>query len=304
MMHMDKEVTVVTHNGSFHTDDVFAVAALFLALPGVSLKVVRTRDPETIASADHVVDVGGVYDPAVRRFDHHQGTAGSRDDGVPYSSFGLVWKQYGESVCGSSRIAHAIDRKLVVSIDAADNGVETYAAIGDHLRPYTIHNVVDIFRPTWKEAHDPLSYDRGFMEAVALAKKIIEREIVFERDTQECEDKVEEAYRESDDKRIVVLDGAYPWEEILADKKEPLFVVSPDASGTNWKVKAVRNDPRSSFANRKDLPESWAGKRDAELSAVTGVPDAVFCHMKRFIAVAGSKEGAVRMARLAVESIK
>ncbi len=44
------------------------------------------------------------------------------------------------------------------------------------------------------------------------------------------------------------------------------------------------------FANRKDLPEAWAGRADAELAEVTGVPDARFCHAGRFMAVAGSRE--------------
>ena len=82
---------------------------------------------------------------------------------------------------------------------------------------------------------------------------------------------------------------------------EPLYVVSPDSQGNNyWKIKAVREDPDASFKNRKDLPESWAGKRDKELAEVTGVSDAIFCHNKLFIAVAGSKEGALKLARIAV----
>jgi uncharacterized UPF0160 family protein len=40
--------------------------------------------------------------------------------------------------------------------------------------------------------------------------------------------------------------------------------------------------------------------RDAELAAVTGVPDAVFCHNARFIAAAVSFEGALTMARQAL----
>ena len=41
-------------------------------------------------SADIVIDVGGQYDPDAGRFDHHQrGGAGERENGIPYSSFGL-----------------------------------------------------------------------------------------------------------------------------------------------------------------------------------------------------------------------
>jgi uncharacterized UPF0160 family protein len=49
-----------------------------------------------------------------------------------------------------------------------------------------------------------------------------------------------------------------------------------------------------------DLPASWAGLRDAELAAVTGVADSVFCHLNLFIAGARSFDGAVRMAERAL----
>jgi uncharacterized UPF0160 family protein len=53
---------------------------------------------------------------------------------------------------------------------------------------------------------------------------------------------------------------------------------------------------------RKDLPLAWAGLRGVDLAAVCGVADAVFCHNGRFIAGAGSLEGALRMAELALAS--
>ncbi len=34
--------------------------------------IVRTRDPAVLATCNIVVDVGGVYDPATHRYDHHQ----------------------------------------------------------------------------------------------------------------------------------------------------------------------------------------------------------------------------------------
>ena len=35
-------------------------------------RIVRSRKTEVLASCDIVVDVGGVYDPAIHRYDHHQ----------------------------------------------------------------------------------------------------------------------------------------------------------------------------------------------------------------------------------------
>ena len=83
---------------------------------------------------------------------------------------------------------------------------------------------------------------------------------------------------------------------------EPLFVIYPREVYKNyWAVKAVRNDPKT-FINRKDFPKSWAGLRDEELQKISGVSDAIFCHRGLFLAVAKTKEGAIKLAQIAVES--
>ncbi|WP_353864488.1 MYG1 family protein [Svornostia abyssi] len=70
---------VATHDGSFHADDVFAIAVLRLRTP--DLEIVRTRDTDVIAACDARVDVGLHSDPATGDFDHHQkgGAGGSRE---------------------------------------------------------------------------------------------------------------------------------------------------------------------------------------------------------------------------------
>src|SRR5271154_3301935 len=99
---------VATHPGNFHADDVFAIAALGLAAG--PLQVIRTRDETVAADCDARVDLGGRSDPARGDFDHHQkGGAGERSNGIPYASFGLVWRQYGLQLAGSEQAAEAID---------------------------------------------------------------------------------------------------------------------------------------------------------------------------------------------------
>jgi uncharacterized UPF0160 family protein len=56
------------------------------------------------------------------------------------------------------------------------------------------------------------------------------------------------------------------------------------------------------FKNRKDLPQAWAGKVNEELQKITGVADATFCHNARFTCGAGSKEGALALAKLALDN--
>jgi len=89
------------------------------------LEIVRSRDEKVYKNADIIVDVGGVYDPENLIFDHHQRSFSlKRKSGIPYASFGLVWKQYGESLCGSSKTAEYIGSVIVQAIDADDNGID------------------------------------------------------------------------------------------------------------------------------------------------------------------------------------
>ncbi|MFA6273148.1 MAG: MYG1 family protein [Candidatus Paceibacterota bacterium] len=296
---------IITHNGNFHADDVFGVATLLINFAGESKepKIIRTRDPETIKTGDIVLDVGGEYDEAHNRFDHHQiGGAGERANGVPYASFGLIWKKFGVAIAGGSEIFELVDKNLVQFIDAADNGVGQLKPFVAETLPYTIDKAVDIFNPSWRD--EKRDFDGWFLQAVAFAAGVLKREIQLAKEILESEAMVEQAYNNATDKRIVVLDKQYHWEEIIRKHSEPLFVIEPklgEGDAVVWRVGAVR-DTKQAFINRRDLPIEWAGKRDEELVKVTGVADALFCHNKLFVTYAKSKEGAIELAKRALEN--
>ena len=131
--------TILTHDSSFHSDDVFAVATLLLIFP--EAQVVRSRDNDKIGTADYVVDVGMVYDTARNRFDHHQPEGvGTRPNGIPYASFGLVWKEFGEKIAGSLEAAEMVDIKLAQPLDAHDNGTVLVENKFKDVRDYTIND--------------------------------------------------------------------------------------------------------------------------------------------------------------------
>ncbi|MFA6256831.1 MAG: MYG1 family protein [Candidatus Paceibacterota bacterium] len=291
---------LITHNGSFHADDIFATAALsiYLESKGEEFEIIRTRDPEIMKTGDYVYDVGGIYDEATNRFDHHQAEgAGTGAYGIEYSSLGLVWKKFGEEIAGGSKPAKIIERRLCAPIDAWDNGFDVVKSAHE-ISPYYIQNVFFAMLPTWKEHTEDI--DKVFLKCVELAKMILEREIIQARDVVEAEEAILSAYEKSADKRIVVLEKNYPFEYVLFNFPEPIYAIYPRKTGDSWGVKCIRKDLKT-FTNRKDLPESWAGLKDEELQKVTGVADAIFCHRARFTAVAKSKEGAIKLAELAVK---
>ncbi len=307
MENMKKKL--ITHDGSFHADDVFTSAALALLLEkkGEAFEIIRTRNEEAIDNADIVFDVGGIYDETKNRFDHHQkGGAGGRevvsteggDTIIEYSSFGLVWKKFGIEICENQKVVDRIDKKLVASIDAGDNGLDLVTNKYE-ISQYLVHNLFSALHPTWREEN--LSINEMFVKSVEIAKLILSREIIQTQDALLAEEKVIEIYKNSEDKRIIILDKNYPYEYTLRDYVEPLFVIYPRTSDGFWGVKAVRGDLKT-FRNKKDLPSSWAGLNGGELQSITGVSDAVFCHRGLFITAAETKEGAIKLAQIAVES--
>lgn len=299
---MDKKIRIVTHNGTFHADELFAIATLLIFLDGKPSEIIRTRDRAIIDSADYVVDVGGTYEPEKHRYDHHQqGGGGKRENEIPYSSFGLVWKHFGELVSGSPAVARAIDEQMCFPVDMGDNGYDYYGLIRIDVEPLLIQTIVAKFRPSLDSSAE--LQDERFAELLVFMRRTLELTIQVERDTQEGMKFVEAAYQSAIDKRVIVLDKPYQWHTTIAAHPEPLYVVKPKSVGTDWDVECVRDNPYG-FENRKNLPSAWAGliETDGRLPEVTGVPDAVFCHNRRYIAVARSKEGAMKLAQLASDA--
>lgn len=293
------KIKIVTHNSKFHTDDIFAVATLMLVLGEDNVEVIRSRDPEVIKTGDYVVDVGLVHDHDLHRYDHHQeGGAGKRDNGVPYASFGLVWKHFGEQICGNTDLANRIDQLLVQPIDAGDNGVKTFNKTIDGVNPYTIGAFLDTYNPSWKN-EDNIRI-KEFLIAVSHAKDLLKRIIVKEKDYFEADKLVVDLYNMAEDKRLIVMDKYLPSNETLCRFPEPLFTVYPQGDG-KWVIKGLKCDEES-FDYRKYLPKSWSGKNGEELEKISGVVGANSCHNALFIATAKTKEAVFKMAEIALNS--
>jgi uncharacterized UPF0160 family protein len=305
---------IITHNGNFHADDVFAVAALKILFEkrGIDwgdVEIIRTRKKEIIDSAnsengDFVLDVGDVYDPAKNLFDHHQGDAGERGNAVPYAALGLIWKNFGTEICdGDKKVADLVDEKIVQTVDISDTGHDEIMT-PKGFRIYDLDKMVKSFIPTRKEdyKHEKtgFAYIDEFKIVVSIAKNILKNEI--EKAELNIEDEVlaEKIYNETEDKRLIVLDDPISWQRVYCNKPEPIYVIHPKyVQGY-----AVRCVPKEigSYDHRKFLPESWRAKRGEELEKITGVKGAEFCHKTGFLAGAKTKEAAIEMAKIAVNA--
>jgi uncharacterized UPF0160 family protein len=291
--------TLVTHDGSFHADDVFACATLFLVFKDEEVEVKRTREEEWFIKADVVFDVGKIYNEEKDRFDHHQKDGGGkRDNAIPYAAFGLVWKKYGESICGSKEVADFVDQKLVTPVDAGDNGINIETAIYSDVAKYDISKCIASFNVTKFDGKK--TKDEAFLEAVSFAKKIIEREIQSARERTLVCQVLKDTYECAEDKRVLVLSEKYFFEDDAPSLcPETIYIVYPYTENF-WSAKAVRKN-KGSFESRKPFPLAWVGKSEAEMPLITGVPDAKFCHNARFLVSAVSKEGAILLAYKSLE---
>jgi len=296
---MSKKI-IVTHSGKYHADDLFAVASLQILLGEENTEVLRTRDPKEISKGDYVVDVGGVYNSEEEKFDHHQTAgAGVRENSIPYASFGLVWKKYGEILTGGSKESLCVDQKMIQPIDAGDNGYDVYTLNKEKVLPYEIQTMLASFMPTWQEDQNP---DDIFRELLPLARKILNREIELAKQFVKVEKQIEEKYQNTENKRIVVFDKNQPFGRqlvwtVLCKYAEPIFAILYQPDKNLWQTLAIKKEV-GLFELRLRLPAKWGGnKTKVELQELTGYPDVVFVHSNGFMALSESKETALALAK-------
>lgn len=260
------------------------------------LDIVRTRDENVLNELDIVYDVGG------GEFDHHGIDKVYREDGIPYAACGLIWNRFGKDVIYykdptlredeiDAAFQH-IDKVLIEGIDALDNGIR---AVFGEIPIMNISSIIGGFNPFW---HSDKDENEAFFEAVDVASAVLNNTIAQRISILRSRETVVKAYENRPVPEILFLDMYCPYGEALQDideKGEVVFVVY--ARNDSYALQTIRG---KGGVEKKRLPEAWAGKRDEELAAVTGVQDAVFCHFGRFLAIAKSYEGIMKLAQLAI----
>jgi uncharacterized UPF0160 family protein len=289
-------ITIATHDGTFHADEVFAIAILKLIYTDIS--IIRSRDPEKFNKADIIIDIGGKYDANNKFFDHHMTEgAGTRPNDIPYAACGLIWKHYGKELAPSKIVYDNIERSIIQSIDAIDTGYSMDDNF-NKLNQYTVSDIIDGFNPPWYD--EEISSDTAFEQAISFAEKILKNKLNHALGIKKAATYVREAILNTIDPRYVVLDKYCPWQDIVLEESDALFVAFPASPG-DWRVRAVPLK-KGSFQLKQPLPKEWAGKTLHEMPEITGVADATFCHRSCFIAGAKSREGAIALIKLALDS--
>ncbi|WP_137151256.1 MYG1 family protein [Devosia sp. FKR38] len=294
---------LVTHSGGFHADELLSSVILTRLYPAA--RIMRSRAPEWITPADGriIYDVGGAYDADRQIFDHHQRGAPLRDDGQPYSSFGLVWKHFGKAYLAASGIlaadidaAHAaFDGDFVLPIDLTDNGaLSPTGPLADLTLPVLLETLKPVF-----DDKTPDADERAFHAALAIARSFVEARIARYAAKLRAEAIVQTAIAAAGSNRVLELPMGMPFRPaiIRAGADHLLFVVHP--RDNDWCLTTIRRGDEG-FETRADLPAAWAGLTNGDLEAASGIAGASFCHNGRFVAAARTREAALAMAEIAV----
>ena len=296
---------LVTHSGGFHADELLSSVILTRLFP--QAKIVRSRAPDWITpSADRIIyDVGGAYDAETHIFDHHQRGAPLREDGQPYSSFGLIWKHYGHQYLTAYGVPEAhieaihtsFDTGFVLPIDLMDNGALSPATAG-LLAGLTLPALLETLKPVF-DNNDPEADDLAFHAALAIARSFVEASIGKKAAKLRAESLVLDAIEKTGEGRVLELPLGMPFRPavVKAGADHLLFVVHP--RDKDWCLTGIRRAD-DGFELRADLPAAWAGLTNSDLETASGVEGATFCHNGRFIAAATTREAALAMAEIAV----
>lgn len=275
--------SLATHDGSFHADEVTACSLLLLFDRIDRDKIHRTRDQKVIERCDYVCDVGGIYNPTNRRFDHHQ---------VEYqgtlSSAGMVLLYLREQGVIEPHLYDYFNKSLVMGVDAHDNGV---AKIEQGTTSFS--QVITNFLPIEYEV-TPDEMKRAFFQAVDFAMGHLGRLQKRYQYTLGVRGIVKRAMVEA--ANVLIFEESVPWMEnffeLGGDVHPAQFVIMP--SGNHWKLRGIPPTLSERMKVRLPMPEEWAGLHEEELQKVCGIRGAIFCHKGRFISIWETKEAALK----------
>lgn len=281
-----------THDGTFHADEVTACALLLLFNLIDPEHIVRTRNLEVLARCEYVCDVGGIYDPKRKLFDHHQA-----DYQGNFSSAGMILQYLWETGKINTKEREFFDHSLIIGVDAHDNGKELHSS-----GVCTYSHIVSNFTPISHDVEESLQ-DKGFFEALQFARGHLERMWKRYQYMQSCRQIVAESMAKG--KECLMFDKSIPWLEIFFEmggiSHSAKFLIMP--SGLHWKLRGIPPSLDEKMKVRCPLPKEWAGLLEEDLKKISGIPGAIFCHKGRFISVWETRADALQALNYVLKNV-
>lgn len=311
---------LVTHNGVFHADEVMATSVLLNLYGEDNTTIIRTsaNKIDKYMNDENAI----IYDIGNGKYNHHTQTV-KRSNGIPYSSIGLIWKDFGKDLIQKisiqmsinnlnivNRVFNVIDTILIQGIDANDNGYKSPDYVKGNVNYFTISNMVFTF--------NTISYDGGvknvlkqelnFKKAVDICSQILIATIRKYLDGANSEAILEELIKTRKNKRILVLDKFIPWIGYVTKNVDDIwYVIFPSTREEGeWNMQAVPANTNTREL-RHPVPQVWWGKdtkSDITLPEVTSIKEATFCYKDNgFLTAAKGLDAILKLATMAVEGV-
>ena len=254
-----------THSTKFHADEVFTTALMKKLNPNFTYE----RNLE-IPEDKSVI----VYDKGMGKYDHHQADNEIRENGIPYASFGKVYRDFSKYLTIDDRLMtkderDVVENRLVQKIDAVDNGMgrNDYSSFIDMLNP--------INRDGKAEEKEDMMFAKAVDFAMDVLDRFMEKSVEIGRQFGVFKENI------SNDKNIrngVLCMNEYVninepnVKDILVEREIDLVVYPSLRGGYNVQQVQVTQEDGTSIG-RLPFPKEWCGKRDDEL------PEHItFCH--------------------------
>lgn len=306
--------TVITHNGLFHADETFGTAFLSLLL-GSEVRVVRTRNPAQIEQAYVALDVGGVYDNAKLRYDHHQRDFLDVHEGtsIKLAACGLIWRHFGTCLITKlhpeldieqvKSLWQSVDEAICRPVDLQDNGQGTFKVDGAEAQALTVSMMVAAFNQ--QDIYSP-AQDEAFMRVVEILKEYILNFLRSEANKLQLLKEAEEAVKAQLGSRVLVLDKFLPYREAVlkANAEGGQFDLVTYPANGQWNIQTVPVDDSTEnfYSQRVSLSQRLWGLTGPDASKESlGGSALVFCHKTGFLAAV--KADTAEAARKAAEAV-
>jgi uncharacterized UPF0160 family protein len=248
----------------------------------------RTRKSEEIERADIVFDVGGIFDRNTLRFDHHQSSYQG-----DFSSAGMVLSWLKDEQHLSDSLYALLKQSIVDYVDDVDNG----RTLPSPSTP-CFAQFVDLLGSGCNTLEE---FDAAFDKAAIFAQQYLastkENLRIQEENQSVVHEEMEHAVLKG--RNYLLFDRYVPWKKPYFQsggaQHQTEFVIFPSLQ-KRWQAVSIPPEQHS-FAQKKSFPIEWAGLRGDELSEIIGIPNAIFCHKNRFIAVFDTLENTMKALR-------
>ena len=291
----EKFHVLITHGGLFHADEVMATAIIiknyntapsknggrdrdkFLVVRGnCTIENIQELKNEFPGMEQYITtyDVGKIFDPSRRIFDHHQDDAPcDPDDNHKFAAAGQLWRDlYGFSTDPCTQFIYKYVKKVLITpIDIQDNTGKNRNLLSDIIKDMNL---------SWDDDPTEYSNDDCFYNAVMFALSALNTEIHKGKSiykAQKCVGYLNEV-RPYEGGGTYIFDEEWliPPQEVFKAKKAAYLVQPSTYENDKWQVMA-----------RPGLGISYA---------VAEEDGCTFVHKNRFLATYNSKEQAIAAA--------